>query len=153
MKPNWLEYLQLDDLRGDYAELAAVIGLELTVKYAEECGGEPLLLPVVKEIMQHPDQLRSGYIDIYFVTGSWELTNKVAEQLGGGQLYLPQAGFVLMAAKERYIKAHDRVQNRRKLARETRLSLRQVYRVCEGKTQARRKVVDPRQMSFSLECV
>lgn len=151
MKPVWLDYLQIDDLRGDYAELAAVIGLEMTVRFAEECGGEPLLLPVVKEAIQHPDQLRSGYHDIYHVTGSMELTNQVAEQLGGGQLYLPQAGFILLAAKERYIKAHDKVQNRRKLARETRLSLRQVYRICEGKTKERRTIVDPRQMSLLPE--
>lgn len=149
---NWLEYVQIDDLRGDYAELAAVIGLELTVKFAEECGGEPLLLPVEKCELRHPDQLRSGYLDIYMVTGSWELTNRVADQLGGGQLYLPQAAFVLMAAKSRYIKDHDRVQNRRKLARETRLSLRQVYRICEGKTKARRREVDPRQLSLLPEC-
>lgn len=148
---SWLDYLQPEDLRGDYAELAAVIGQELTVRFAEECGGEPLLLPAVKEPLQHPDQLKSGYIDIFFVTNSWELTNQVAEQLGGGQLYLPQAGYILMAAKERYIAAHDKVHNRRQLARDTKLSLRHVYRICEGKTRARRETVDPRQMSLLSE--
>jgi hypothetical protein len=148
MKPNWLDYLQPEDLRGDYAELAAVIGLELTVAFAEQIGGEPLLLPLVKEQLDHPDQLRSGYLDVYAITGSWELTNAVAQALGGGQLYLPQADYVLLAAKERYVRAHDRIHNRRQLARDTRLSLRQIYRICEGKTKERRQAVDPRQLSL-----
>jgi len=152
MKPNWIDYLQLDDLRGDYAELAAVIGLELTVRYAEECGGEPLLLPTEKAELCHPDQLRSGYLDIFAITGSWELTNAVAQRLGGGQLYLPQARHALLAAKIRYILAHDKVSNRRQLRRDTGLSLRHVYRICEGKTQERRQryAVDPDQLTLQM---
>jgi len=148
MKPNWLDYLKPEDLRGDYAELAAVIGLELTVVFAARIGGEPLLLPLEKSELRHPDQLRSGYLDVYDITGSWELTNAVAQQLGGGQLYLPQADYILLAAKERYVKNNDKVHNRRQLARDTGLSLRQVYRICEGKTQSRRQAVDPRQLSL-----
>ena len=154
MKPNWLDYLQLDDLRGDYAELAAVIGLELTVRIAEEIGGEPLILPVEKAILEHPDQLRSGYLDIYAITASWEIVNAVAMALGGGQLYLPKADHVLLAAKERYILAKDKISNRRQLRRDTGLSLRHVYRICEGKTHARRSryAVDPGQLSFLDNC-
>lgn len=149
MKPNWLEYLKIEDLHGDYAELAAVIGLELTVRFAEEIGGEPLLLPVEKATLCHPDQLRSGYLDVYELTNySWALTNAVAQQLGGGQLYLPQADYILLAAKVRYIQANDKIHNRRQLARDTKLSLRHVYRICEGKTQTRRQTVDPRQLSL-----
>jgi Mor transcription activator family len=147
---NWMNELKIEDLRGDYAELAAVIGLELTVRFAEECGGEPLLLPTETAELHHPDQLRSGYLDVYMVTGCMELTNQVAQKLGGGQLYLPQARHALKAAKERYVKANDKTHNRRLLARETGLSLRHVYRICEGKTQSRRskRDEDPRQLSL-----
>lgn len=154
MKPNWLDYLQPGDLHGDYAELAAVIGLELTIKYAQEYGGEPLVLPYLKADLSDPEQLRSGYLDIYAITGSLELTNAVASQLGGGQLYLPKADHLLLAAKERYILDHDKVSNRKQLRRDTGLSMRHVYRICEGKTQARRNkhAVDPRQLSLLDSC-
>lgn len=145
---TWLDELKPDDLRGDYAELVPIIGLELTVRVAEEIGGGPLLLPYVAEI-SHPDHLRSGYLDLYPIIGL-ELTAAVAASLGGGQLYLPQVRHALKVAKERYVKNHDRVQNRRQLARETGLSVRQVYRICEGKTQQRRSAVDPRQMSLAI---
>jgi Mor family transcriptional regulator len=144
---SWLAELQPEDLRGDYAELVPVIGLELTVRVAEEIGGAPLLLPYVAEI-SHPDHLRSGYLDLYPLIGL-ALTAAVAAQLGGGQLYLAQVRHVLKAAKERYVRNNDRVQNRRILARETGLSLRHVYRICEGKSQSRR-AVDPNQLSLPV---
>ncbi len=143
--PTWLSELTIEDLRGDYAELAAVVGLEQTVRIAEELGGAPLVLPHIEGI-RHPDQLRSGYLDLFPILGL-ELTDQVAQALGGGQLYLPQARHILLAAKERYVQKHDRVQNRRELARETRLSLRHVYRICAGKTSLRREV-DSRQMAL-----
>lgn len=147
---TWLDELKIEDLRGDYAELAAVIGLELTVKFAEDWYGGPLLLPTVTEIT-HPGQLKSGYLDLFPVIGL-EMCDRVAQQCGGGQLYLPQGRHALQAAKERYVKDHDLVNNRRKLARDTGLSLRQVYRLCTEKTKKhrdrRRHAVDPDQLSL-----
>lgn len=146
---TWLDELKIEDLRGDYAELAAVIGLELTLQVAEELGGAPLVLPYLGEL-RHPDQLRSGYFDLHAVVG-WELTVKVAAVLGGGQLYLPQAKHLVQAAKERYILRHDRVHNRRQLARATQLSLRHVYRICAGKPRQRGRVDDSRQLDWLAE--
>lgn len=154
MKQDWLDYLQESDLRGDYAELAAVIGLELTVLVAEKLGGEPLLTPRIE--INTVDDLRSGYLDLYPLIGL-ELTIRVAEMIApkntdrsGGQLYLPMADHLLLAAKIRYIQANDKVSNRRQLRRDTGLSLRHVYRICEGKTAERKskRDVDPRQLSL-----
>lgn len=133
----WRDELKIEDLRGDYAALAAVIGLANTVRYAEEFGGMPLVLPYVGEITQL-DQLRSGYLDIYEITQDLELTNAVAQKLGGGQLYLPQVDNALLEVKKRYVKNHDKVSNRRQLARETKLSLSYVYRLCQEKTEVNR---------------
>ena len=155
MKPNWLDYLQIDDLRGDYAELAAVIGLELTVRIAEEIGGEPLWLPFIK--INSVDDLRSGYLELYPIIGL-DMVIRVSEMIDaeqiGVRLYLPQADYALLAAKERYVKANDKVSNRRQLRRDTRLSMRHIYRICEGKTQVRRcrHAVDPRQLSLLDNC-
>ncbi len=149
---SWLDELKIEDLRGDYAVIAAAIGLENTVVLAEELGIGPLPLPRLAGPLRHPDQLRSGYVDLFEVLGM-ELTDAIAGKVmkyDGGQLYLPQAKHVLLAAKERYVKKHDKVSNRRQLARETRLSLRHVYRVCQDKTEERRRKrdEDPDQLSL-----
>lgn len=74
-----------------------------------------------------PEDLPGDLSDIANTLGM-EVAVRVAEEFGGGHLYVPQAESVMSRAKKRFIKANRQMEPR-ELARTTGYSERQVYRI------------------------
>ncbi len=101
---DWRELVKVEDLPGDLAHVARIIGVEAAVKLAEE--------------------------------------------LGGGTIYVPQAQSAVSAAKQRFILSHAEALARneitiRDLRMLTGISDKQIARYLSGTDKA-----DPRQVSF-----